>query len=195
VDSKSIEYDDHIVLVVNNNRDNLIRESEFKTLKEFIAKHNLYGGISRCFTKITDMKKHYNQALTAIKIGYHVDKQALLYNYESLVIFEMFDACSTQKNLKDLCHPSLISLVEYDTKYKTNFVQTLYAYLENDKSQTATAKVLNIHRNTISYRMRKIAEIMKVDFNDTMLALRLYLSFKILDYINLNNTETDLTFD
>lgn len=195
VDSKSIEYDDHIVLVVNNNRENIIRESELYSLTELFTKHNLFGGISRCFTKIIDIKKHYSQALTAIKIGYRIDKQALLYNYENLVIFEMFDVCSTQKDLKDLCHPSLISLIEYDTKYKTNFVQTLYAYIENDKSQATTAKALNIHRNTISYRMRKIDEIMKVDFNDTMLVLRLYLSFKILDYINLDNTETDLTSD
>lgn len=194
VDSKSIEYDDHIVLVVNNNRENIIRESELKTLSEFLTKHNLFGGISRCFTKIIDMKKHYNQALTAIKIGYHIDKQAHLYNYESLVIFEMFDACSTQKNLKDLCHPSLISLVEYDIKYKTNFVQTLYTYIENDKSQAATAKALNIHRNTISYRMRKIDEITKIDFNDTMLILHLHLSLKILDYMKLDNIKNDLNF-
>lgn len=191
IDSRSIEYDDHIILIVNSNRDIPLRETEVKTLKEFLFKHNLYGGISRCFTQIIDMEKYYKQALAAIKIGYRVDNKTHLYYYESLIVFDLIDTWSTQKSLKDLCHPSLISLVEYDQKYKTDYVQTLYAYIENDKSQAATAKTLNMHRNTISYRMTKINEIMKVDYNDTMVSLHLHLSFKILDYMKLDNNESN----
>lgn len=88
-----------------------------------------------------------------------------------------------------------MSLVEYDKKYKTDYVKTLYAYIENNKSQAATAKALNMHRNTISYRMTKINEIMKVDYNDTMVSLHLHLSFKIIDYMKLDNTEGDLFFN
>ena len=96
----------------------------------------------------------------------------------------MFDVYSTQRNLNDLCHPAVISLLKYDTKYKTNYAETLYAYVSNGQNQTKSANALHIHRNTLTYRITKIAEIIGIDLDDNTLMLHLLLSFKIQDYVN-----------
>ncbi|MFT3898969.1 MAG: helix-turn-helix domain-containing protein [Gordonia sp. (in: high G+C Gram-positive bacteria)] len=43
--------------------------------------------------------------------------------------------------------------------------QTLEAYLDNDCSTAATAEVLHVHPNTVQYRLRKIAELTKLNLN------------------------------
>ncbi|MBV7274342.1 helix-turn-helix domain-containing protein [Clostridium sp. PL3] len=183
--SKSIEYDGAIVLIFNNNKERPICESDIKTLKEFLLKYNLCGGISHNFNNLIDVKKSYKQALRAIEIGYRINKESILYYYKDFTIFDMFDICSTQRNLKDICHPALILLLEYDKKYKTNYAETLHSYVSNGQSQTKSASALNIHRNTLIYRITKIAQIMGIDLYDNTLMLHLHLSFKILEYMNL----------
>ena len=187
--SKSIEYDGYIVLIVNNNRENPLFEADIKAFKDFLLKYNLYGGISHTFDNIIHISKFYKQALTAIQIGYRTNKEATLYYYTDYAIFDMFDVCSTQRDLKDLCHPLLISLLEYDKKYNTNYAETLYAYVSNGQNQTKSANALHIHRNTLTYRITKIAEIIGIDLDDNTLMLHLLLSFKIQDYVNwdINN--------
>ncbi|WP_411679116.1 PucR family transcriptional regulator [Clostridium thailandense] len=183
--SKSIEYDGSIVLIFNSTRENPICEFDIKTLKEFLLKYNLYGGISNIFNDLIHIRKFYNQALTAIKIGYIANKKTFLYYYKNFTIFDMLDICSTQRDLKDLCHPSLVVLLEYDKKYKTNYTETLYTYISNGQSQTKSANALHIHRNTLNYRITKIADIIGIDLYDNTLMLHLHLSFKILEYMNL----------
>ena len=182
--SKSIEYDGSIVLIVNNNRENPISESDIKTLKDVLLKYNLYGGISHNFDNLIHIRKFYQQAVTAIQIGYRMNNEAVLYHYKDFTIFDMFDVYSTQRNLNDLCHPAVISLLKYDTKYKTNYAETLYAYVSNGQNQTKSANALHIHRNTLTYRITKIAEIIEIDLDDNTLMLHLLLSFKIQDYVN-----------
>jgi sugar diacid utilization regulator len=183
--SRSIEYDGSIVLIFNSNRETPICESDIKTLKEFLSKYNLYGGISHNFSNLIDVRKFYKQALTAIQIGHRIKEKTVLYYYKDFTIFDMFDICSTQRDLKDLCHPSLVSLIEYDKNYKTNYSETLYTYILNGQSQTKSANTLHIHRNTLNYRITKIAEIMGINLDDNTLMLHLHLSFKILEYVHL----------
>ena len=190
--SKSIEYDGSIILIVNNNRENPLSESDIKDLKDFLLKYNLYGGISYNFDNLIHIRKFYQQAVTAIQIGYRSNKEAVLYYYKDLAIFDMFDIFSTQRDLKDLCHPALLSLLEYDEKYKTNFADTLHAYVQNGQSQTKSANTLHIHRNTLTYRISKIAKIMRIDLDDSTLMLHLHLSFKILDYVNWDSNNKNI---
>jgi sugar diacid utilization regulator len=42
-------------------------------------------------------------------------------------------------------------------------IQTLHAYLDQQGSVTKTAKILNLHRNAVSYRINQIFELLDVD--------------------------------
>ncbi|MBU8807609.1 helix-turn-helix domain-containing protein [Mycolicibacterium goodii] len=44
--------------------------------------------------------------------------------------------------------------------------RTMAAFLDNKSSATATAKALNIHRNTVLHRLEKITALLKLDFAD-----------------------------
>ena len=53
------------------------------------------------------------------------------------------------------------------TNQETNadLLHTLFTYIENNRSMAATAKELHIHTNTLYHRIKKIEELLKVDFN------------------------------
>lgn len=75
-----------------------------------------------------------------------------------------------------------MKLIDYDKKYNTDYLETLYSYIANFKNQTELAKVMNIHRNTLYYRISKIEEIINIDLNNIDDFVSIYLSFKILEY-------------
>lgn len=64
-------------------------------------------------------------------------------------------------------------LREQDASGGTDYVATLYHWLRHPADPRAASSALSIHPNTLRYRMRRIAEITGVDFDDpdTRLAL------------------------
>ncbi|KAA9005509.1 PucR family transcriptional regulator [Paenibacillus spiritus] len=72
---------------------------------------------------------------------------------------------------------TLAGLLSREPEYAKEMLHTLEVYLECDGHINETAKKLFIHRNTATYRMEKLSEILEVDFKKTNDLLRLKLAF------------------
>jgi hypothetical protein len=62
--------------------------------------------------------------------------------------------------------------------------QALRAYFLNMGNQRSAAKFLNVHYNTISYRMERIEQLTGVDFSNAEDSYCLQTALKLLDIIN-----------
>ncbi|MCR4435705.1 MAG: helix-turn-helix domain-containing protein [Clostridiales bacterium] len=91
-------------------------------------------------------------------------------------------ACCGTIPLLEFCHPSLLTLMEYDRNNNANYTRTLYVFILNKGNQNESAKILHIHRTTMIYRMEKIEAIMDIKLDNIHLMYNLYLSFMILKY-------------
>ena len=78
-------------------------------------------------------------------------------------------------------------LNEYDTQNNTQLCETLYNYLLNNKSLSQASKVMYLHKNTITYRLDKIKEIISDDLNDYQRNYAYINSLIILKYLNLKD--------
>ena len=58
-------------------------------------------------------------------------------------------------------------------------LRTLEAYFEHNGNLSQTAEAMYIHRNTLLYRMERIAEITNLDLNDPENRLALQLALRI----------------
>ena len=76
-------------------------------------------------------------------------------------------------------HPGVVRLLESDERNGTAFVESLYAYLICSKSLKEAAQMLNVHRNTLVYRLKKIREICPIDPPESEQRFALLLSCKI----------------
>ncbi|MCR4435771.1 MAG: helix-turn-helix domain-containing protein [Clostridiales bacterium] len=188
--SRTIVYNGFITLLLNSKKNNYCFENELKILKGFFEGKQIYAGVSRCFYLLEDMHEHYMQSINALKLGKLMNDGISIYLYEDFAIYHIAEACSGNGDLKKYCHPSLLTLMEYDKHNNTEFTQTLYTYIDCSKSITVTANALNIHRNTLLYRIKKIQEIMNVNLDNSNILLQLHLSFKMIEYEKLNANVT-----
>ncbi|MBA2811225.1 helix-turn-helix domain-containing protein [Streptomyces sp. KM273126] len=61
---------------------------------------------------------------------------------------------------------------------------TLFAYLRNDRRWTETADELDIHRQTLSYRLKRIAAETGVDLNRTADLSALWIASQAWDSLH-----------
>ena len=66
-----------------------------------------------------------------------------------------------------LYHSALYKIQEFDIQNHTDYLPTLICYLQNNCSMNATADILEIHRNSLLYRIRKIEELLGFEIADS----------------------------
>lgn len=100
--------------------------------------------------------------------------------YESAEYSLLYLMSEMKEKISDsVLHPALTRLAEYDRIHNTEFYNTLFVYLKNERSPLATAKEMNLHRNTLAYRLRRLQELVSDDLNDPMVRFHLILSFEL----------------
>ena len=70
-------------------------------------------------------------------------------------------------------------IVAYDAKNASEYLTTLYNYLNSNFSLNETAEKLHIHRNTVVYRVRRMEELFDIDFSNANECFRLNLSCRL----------------
>jgi sugar diacid utilization regulator len=181
-DNTALVYKDHIVVIISHDSDKPFSHEVEERLVEFFSENHMTAGLSYASSSLTEMNKLYNQSTKAIELGWHVNRESCLHYYENYLFEHMLSACSEQQELYQFCHPSIFVLREYDRKNNTNHLKFLYQYLENINNPRGVISALNIHRNTLKYRLDKIKKIMNIDLRDSKQLFLLYLSFQILRY-------------
>lgn len=78
-------------------------------------------------------------------------------------------------------HPALQILRENDEKNHNDLYHTLYVYLTNNCSLAHTAQLLNLHRNSLMYRLNRIRELTGLDLKESRVREHLYLSLLAMD--------------
>jgi PucR family transcriptional regulator, proline-responsive transcriptional activator len=181
-DNTALVYKDDIVIIISHNSDKPFSREVEEKLVEFLTENHMTAGLSYAFVSLTEMNIFYNQSLKAIELGRHMKRESCLHYYENYLFEHMLSTCSEQKELHQFCHPSIFVLREYDRNNNTNHLKFLYQYLGNINNPRGVISALNIHRNTLKYRLDKIKGIMNVDLKDSKQLFLLYLSLQILRY-------------
>lgn len=70
------------------------------------------------------------------------------------------------------------ALIEYERVHKTKLLETLEAFLDNQRSWQKTADALHVHRQTVLYRIHKAEEITGHNVTDTRDIAELWLAFQ-----------------
>ncbi|MGG1311237.1 PucR family transcriptional regulator [Cohnella laeviribosi] len=95
---------------------------------------------------------------------------------ETLDLAFLFEHVPKEK-MRMYCDRMLGGLMGKDPEYAQEMLRTLEAYLDNDGQLNETAKKLFIHRNTATYRIEKLSELLDVDFKKINDLLRLKMAF------------------
>jgi hypothetical protein len=94
---KALIYNDKITMVSSYNSEHEIFESDAVRLREFLKDYKLHAGLSRPFTKLEELKAHYDQSLEALNLGAHIDSDATIYTYDDYAIYHIAKSAPTAR--------------------------------------------------------------------------------------------------
>lgn len=80
-------------------------------------------------------------------------------------------------------------IVEYDRRCGTALFGTLRVYFDTRLSAVAACDRLYVHRNTLRKRLRRIEELISVDFNQMDDVLELYVALRAADILAVTSPE------
>ncbi|MFG1795949.1 PucR family transcriptional regulator [Nocardia sp. NPDC049149] len=81
----------------------------------------------------------------------------------AVLLGEILDLVGTRSELHD---PRLRALSEYDLKHSASLRESVDVYLREHGDVRAAAAALQVHPNTLRYRIRRVEEILRVDLTD-----------------------------
>lgn len=183
-DSIQMIYLGDIVFLISRNSPIGLSADEICDLEDFLSANRLSGGLSSRFSDIMDARRHYIQARRAAVLGGGAEPGSPLHCHENLFAVQLAEACSDRVPLQDLIHPGIFLIRQADQQQDTALLETLRIYLKNGRNPTRTSQALSIHRNTLFYRIAKIARLTGIDFEDGDQLMRLSLSLKLLEYLD-----------
>lgn len=74
-------------------------------------------------------------------------------------------------------------VLDYDDQHNSRLVETLDAFLQNQRSWQQTAQAMHIHRQTVMYRIRKVEALTSRDLADTNSLSELWLAVRAAELL------------
>lgn len=185
----TIDCNQLILLVAANNIDRFFNEFEQFAQTIVWKMNDRYGinNISPVYSSVYEdyqkIGKAYQETLKvlAIKEKFPIETENI-YNYQKLGIYQLFDILLEKRKSEEYENYSLKKLHQYDEKHSSNLVETLEVFLNKDNNINDASKELNVHANTLNYRLKRITEIGEVNFKDPNQKMILYLDLKLEKY-------------
>jgi DNA-binding PucR family transcriptional regulator len=140
----------------------------------------VYSSVYEDYQKIGQAYKETLRVLS-IKEKFPFETKEI-FNYRKLGIYQLFELIIEKRQNEGYENDSLQKLQEYDQKHHSNLVETLEVFLNKDNNINDAAKELNVHANTLNYRLKRISEIGDVNFKDPNQKMLLYLDLKLEKY-------------
>ena len=138
---------------------NLTRAESLPAWEDFcrlIRKEEIPVGLSCTFTSMDRGPEALEQARIAVEYagrerGTPLDCQACALEY--------MDHFLKKRMPVDLSHPLVGKLQEHDRLHHSNLEETARVWLLKERSLVRTSKALNIHINTLKYRLKQLREL------------------------------------
>jgi purine catabolism regulator len=153
------------------------------TLNQALANHQINDavsiGIGRVAGGMQGIRRSHQDARQALTLGRRLHGGGHITDYDDLGIYRLILAAENLPELRTFHDESLGDLVEYDRVHNSNLVHTLEAFFAANCSPKEAASILQVHRNTVLYRLERIADIAGLDLDDPDVRLRFHLALYV----------------
>ena len=165
--------------------------SELRSIIRSIIENaeKIYGitvkaGVGSSVDYLEDVRISRREAAAAIKAAEFSDNGEGAYFFEDQGFYTLISRIEDGRFLDNYVERYIGRLIHADEINNGNLCETLESYLEHSCSAKDTAEALFIHRNTLSYRINKIREILGREFDDLNSCMLLKSAFMIRNYRN-----------
>ncbi len=176
----SIMYGGGIILIFNYAEGVFMPEKDRLEIRKMCRNYGLYAGMGNCFDNILKLDNYYKQALRSIELGILEKTEPDLFLYQEHYLSHLSSVFRQKESVDVFCNTKLKVLLDYDMTNRTSYAETLYQYLVCERNIAATAKALYMHRNTLVYRLKKIASMVDIDYENFNERQHIILSYELV---------------
>jgi len=179
-------YHDDLVLLLPSETAEPFTGQDKERLSTFLTLNKMQAYISYPYTNIAQSRDYYLQVkdLTRLNKKKTLSSETPFIYYEKYFFEQILQQCKDQNKLKASIHPDITSIIAYDQKYDTRYVNTLQTYLAHNRNAAAAAEALHIHKSTFFYRIGKMNELFGLDINDCNKMFAYEYSLRLLEYLS-----------
>jgi PucR family transcriptional regulator, purine catabolism regulatory protein len=105
------------------------------------------------------LSRSADAAKAALAIGRRVHGSGRVASYDELGAYPLLYEGADVQRLRGFASEALTPLRRYDDKHQKELERTLKIYFKLGQNVKTAAAALNVHRHTVFYRLRQIAEI------------------------------------
>lgn len=146
-------------------------DSESERLRDDLARlvAGIDGGreirfvLSHVCSEIADYRREFLTCDRALALfGDHLAVPVV--DLEQLGVLSLLLRDGAETDARSFVEGRLQPLIAYDERHGTELTATLDAYFQSSCSPSRTAAILHVHVNTVYYRLRRIEELLGVDY-------------------------------
>lgn len=140
-------------------------------------------GIGNSYHYISEFCRSADEARKAVEIIHVEGAEGVCRCYDDIGLYYLISQIEDKKLLEQYYRKLLGPLIDADTYSDSSLCGTLESYLAHNGNANETAKDLFIHRNTMRYRLEKIAGLLHRDLADMDDCTELNLAFHIRRFL------------
>lgn len=126
----------------------------------------LYAGVGKRTRSARCIGKSYAQALKLERLQRRRGVEWEPLAYANMGVTKLLLSIGDRDVLEDYIDHTVGPLIEYDRLNDSDYAEVLRRYLDHSGSVKDTAEDLFVHRNTVTYKLRRIGEILGEDLSD-----------------------------
>jgi len=140
-------------------------------------------GVGRPARGLDNLRQSFLEAEEAVQMCEDLRTESRSTFFGNSSLYGLLLSSKNPSELRRFCMTWLADLIEYDEQQHSELLDTLNTYFANNGNTALTAKELKIHRNTLAYRLNRIAEITCLDLDDADVRLNLHLALKVREIL------------
>lgn len=153
------ENESDLFLRVQQSLETLIKNSRDPMVHQYVQ----WISFGRVITDYRKLPNSYETALTTLYFQQNIKKLDKPF-YHELGVYRLIDRMGNLNDLKDIVDDYLTPIIDYDKKNNTELLHTLEVFFKNHGARNETADQLNVVRQTLYHRLRRIENLLGEDY-------------------------------
>jgi PAS domain S-box-containing protein len=116
--------------------------------------------------QLEDVRRSLAEAMFALELGTVLQGDNPVTTFGHLGVWRILVDSNEPSKLREFVYEWIGALIDYDKLHSSELVKSLTQYLKESCATEAAASSLFIHRNTLRYRLAKVAQITERDLGD-----------------------------
>ncbi len=135
-------------------------------------------GIGNTAPGLINLAQSYREAKEALKIGLLLNGEQAVYCFDNLGFLHWLYQLPPEVRAGNRYAERIQVLASEERAARANLLRTLEIFLDYGANAAETARVLKIHRNTLTYRLKQIENYTQLSLNDPQTRVNLHVAVK-----------------